>query len=202
MENQKSNKRIITLLIVIIIILSVLCVLFATGTISFNSNKANDDKINENFNDNNDDNTKNESNERIDIEILNLDKVDITEDSPNHNMRVSGTMRLSFEQDKFIAVVLSGFCIGTNGEKYMMTGPGSGVISYKDGDTTFRLVNTINSQTGDVIYSDGTVKKSIDINWKNVKIQSCTVKDMTAYTQESNGKTSIVTELNFEKEFK
>ena len=249
MENQKNNKEVIALLIVIIVILSSLCFLFATGTVSFNSNKANDDKLNENINDNNNNtknenindnnnntkneningdnnntknenindnnnntknenindnnnNMKNESNKKIDIEILSLDKVTITEDGPNHNMSVSGTMRLSFEQDEFIAVVLSGFCIGTNGEKYMMTGPGSGAISYKDGDTTFNLVNTINNQTGDVIYSDGTVKKSMDINWKNVKIQSCTVEAMTAYTLESNGKTSIVNELNFDKNFK
>ena len=38
MENQKNNKGVIALLIVIIVILSALCVLFATGTISFNSN--------------------------------------------------------------------------------------------------------------------------------------------------------------------
>lgn len=38
MENQKNNKRVIALLVVIIIILASLCVLFATGTISFKSN--------------------------------------------------------------------------------------------------------------------------------------------------------------------
>ena len=53
MENQKNNKGVITLLIVIIVILSALCVLFATGTISFNSNKVNDNDVNENINDNN-----------------------------------------------------------------------------------------------------------------------------------------------------
>lgn len=198
MENQKNNKGIIVLLIVIIVILSVLCILFATGTISFKSDKVNDNEVNENINDKTDNNTT----EKIDIEILSLDNVNITEESPNHNMSISGTMRLSFEQDKFIAVGLSGFCIGTNGEKYMMTGPGSGIISYKDGETTFALVNTINNQTGDVLYSDGTVKKSLDVDWKNVDIKSCTVEKMIAHTSESAGKTSIIKELNFEKEFK
>ncbi|MBE6156432.1 MAG: hypothetical protein E7161_01670 [Firmicutes bacterium] len=37
MENQKNNKGVIALLVVIIVILSILCVLFATGTISFKS---------------------------------------------------------------------------------------------------------------------------------------------------------------------
>lgn len=56
----KNNKVVIALLIVIIIILSALCVLFATGTISFNSNKVNDNEIKENVNDdtNNDNNSK------------------------------------------------------------------------------------------------------------------------------------------------
>ena len=41
MEGQRNNKGIIVLLVVIIIMLSVFCVLFATGTISFNSEKVN-----------------------------------------------------------------------------------------------------------------------------------------------------------------
>ena len=57
MESQKNNKGIITLLIIIIAILSVICILLATGTISFNSNKENNDidnnKTNQNIIDNN-----------------------------------------------------------------------------------------------------------------------------------------------------
>ncbi len=39
MEQEKSNKGVIILLIVLVIILAVLCVLFATGTISLNNNQ-------------------------------------------------------------------------------------------------------------------------------------------------------------------
>ena len=46
MENQKNNKGVIALLIVIIVILSTLCILFATDTISFNTNKENDNDRN------------------------------------------------------------------------------------------------------------------------------------------------------------
>ncbi|MBQ2873173.1 MAG: hypothetical protein IJE89_04175 [Bacilli bacterium] len=53
MENQKNNKGVIALLIVIIIILSVLCVLFATGTIDLKSNDANIIDTNQNVNNNN-----------------------------------------------------------------------------------------------------------------------------------------------------
>lgn len=47
MEKQNNNKGVVTLLILIIVILGTLCVLFATGTISFNTNKANDSDIND-----------------------------------------------------------------------------------------------------------------------------------------------------------
>ena len=50
MEKQNNNKGVIALLIVIIVILATCCVLFATGTISFNSNKVNNDELNENDN--------------------------------------------------------------------------------------------------------------------------------------------------------
>ena len=53
MENQKNSKVVIVLLIVIIVILSALCVLFATGTISFNLDKTNDSDVNENIKDKN-----------------------------------------------------------------------------------------------------------------------------------------------------
>ena len=56
MENKNYYNGIIILLIVIIVVLSVLCVLFATGTISFNSNKVNDDEIKENVNESNNNN--------------------------------------------------------------------------------------------------------------------------------------------------
>ena len=64
MENQKNNKGVIALLIVIIVILSVLCVLFATGTISFNSNDVDNNNVNENINNNNveNDDEENETN--------------------------------------------------------------------------------------------------------------------------------------------
>lgn len=47
---KESSKRIIILLIVIIVILSVLCILFATGTISFKSTKVNENVNNEDNN--------------------------------------------------------------------------------------------------------------------------------------------------------
>lgn len=53
MKNQKNNNGIIALFIVIIVILSILCILFATGIISFKSNNINNNESNKNINDNN-----------------------------------------------------------------------------------------------------------------------------------------------------
>ena len=66
MENQKNNRGVIALLIVIIVILSVLCILFATGTIIFNTNKVNDNNTNENVTDKDQNNQEENNNEKID----------------------------------------------------------------------------------------------------------------------------------------
>ena len=58
MEQEKNNKGVIVLLILIIIILAVLCVLFATGTISFKSNETANNQSSENTNTNEETNTK------------------------------------------------------------------------------------------------------------------------------------------------
>ena len=62
MENSKNNKGVIALLIVIIVILSALCVLFATGTISFKSNDVDNNKTNQNVTDNNNVETNDDEN--------------------------------------------------------------------------------------------------------------------------------------------
>lgn len=62
---KENNKEIIILLIVIIVILAVLCILFATGTISFKSNEINEENVNNNSNKNN---SVNESDDEKDID--------------------------------------------------------------------------------------------------------------------------------------
>ena len=62
---EKNNKTVIILLIIIIAILSALCVLFATGTISFKSNDTEVNNPNQSANKNNDSETKNITTEDI-----------------------------------------------------------------------------------------------------------------------------------------
>lgn len=56
---ERNNKGVIALLIVIIVILAALCILFATGTISFKSNDVDTNKPNDNVTDNNESNLLN-----------------------------------------------------------------------------------------------------------------------------------------------
>lgn len=53
MEKPNNNKGVIALLVVIIIILATLCILLATGTISFKSNDVDTNKPNDNITDSN-----------------------------------------------------------------------------------------------------------------------------------------------------
>lgn len=71
-NNNSSNKGVMVLLIVIIVILAVLCVLFATGTISFNTttNTTNDNQQNNNSNQNNVDENNQAMTETEAINIL------------------------------------------------------------------------------------------------------------------------------------
>lgn len=67
MEKQKNNKTVIILLIIIIAILSALCVLFATGTISFKSNDTEVNNPNQSANKNNDSDQNNNNSETKNI---------------------------------------------------------------------------------------------------------------------------------------
>ena len=62
MERKNNNKIIIVILLIIIFILTALCILFATGTISFKNNKDIQENINNNTNQDNANSSENESN--------------------------------------------------------------------------------------------------------------------------------------------
>lgn len=59
MENQQNNKGVIALLIVIIVLLLTLCILFATGTITFKFNDVDNNETNSNVGNKVEDNSNN-----------------------------------------------------------------------------------------------------------------------------------------------
>lgn len=122
MENQKNYKGVISLLIVIIIILSALCVLFATGTISFKSNDVANNETNENINDNNVENndennsiindTKEETADKYFYDVKDLNVKALPEyqvfGDISKNKNVVETVDFGFEKDYSAYLDLSG----------------------------------------------------------------------------------------------
>ena len=143
-------------------------------------------------------NVTEEENKDFSINILSIDDASIAVEGPNEHIWVKGKMKLSFKANDYIAVLLSGYCIGENGEKYAMHGPGSGAIGFHDGDTEFELVENIPQN---VLYNDGSEKSIDSVDWNSVNIKSCKVEKLIAYTTESGGFESIEKELNYEKSF-
>lgn len=148
MENQKNNKGVIALLIVIIVILLTLCILFATGKISFNSNDV-DNNVNENINDNNNiennDEEKNSSNQ-------NDNDVDNDNNLNNYIKTTSDKVKLNVTQDYMeyaeISIEEGNFVVTTS--KYKV-----------------EVVNNFVTETKDETYKG--VTKTFSINGEKVK---------------------------------
>lgn len=107
MENQKNNKRVIALLIVIIVILSVLCVLFATGTISFKSNDVYNDENNSIINDTKEETTDKYFYDVKDLNVKALPEYQVFGDI-SKNKNVVETVDFGFEKDYSAYLDLSG----------------------------------------------------------------------------------------------
>ena len=180
------NKFVIALLVIILIIVSALCILFTTGTLSL---KTNDEDVNS-FN------NKEESDDKVNINLL-IGNVSVSKDAPNTKILIDGTINLSYNNSKYVGVILSGYCLGTNNEKYHITGPADGrVFFHNDGNSRLTLTE---STSQNIEYIDGTFKEWSEIDWENVKIKYCKIDKMTAISNDD--KNNLETILNIEKNF-
>ena len=120
MENQKNNKGVIILLFVIILILLVLCILFATGTISFNSRiddnnnglsnenineENNNEKFDENINEENNNEKIDESNFLRETRITLVDEPNCTGNSSPLIANIESNGNISISQSKGAEVI-------------------------------------------------------------------------------------------------
>lgn len=186
MEQEKNKNGVIALLVVIIVILLALVVLLATGTISFKSSNTVDDTSSNNAT----------VNDKVDIN-LSINNVTVSKDAPNAKIFVDGTINLSYDSSKYAGVTLSGYCLGTNNEKYLINGPGDGrVLFHNDGNNNLTLTENVPQN---IEYSDGAVKAWSEIDWENVKIKYCKIEKMTAILNEGTNHPETV--LNIEKSF-
>ncbi len=186
MEQEKNKNGVIVLLVVVIVILLALVILLATGIISFKSDNTVDDTSNNNV----------VANDKVDID-LSINNATIAEEGPNAKIHVDGTINLSYDNNKYAGVTLSGYCLGSDNEKYLMNGPGDGrALFHNDGNNNLTLTENIPQN---IEYPDGTVKAWSDIDWKNVKIKYCKIEKMTAILNEGTDNPETV--LNVEKSF-
>ena len=193
-KKEKSENIIVALLVLIIIILLVLVSLLLTGTVIFKNGKI-DDTITKCKETSNTTDTKD-----ISISILSMEKPIINTETPNHVMRISGKMELSFDENKYSVVNIVGTCYGKDGEKYSIYGPSSGATSFHNGETKYTMVESIGNQD-DVIYPDGTKKEHKDIDWTKVEIKSCEIESLKAYSFAESDEILLTRKINYKKEF-
>lgn len=191
-----KNNKLIMFLICIIVLLSLLCILFATGTISFNSKDTHNSTEN-NYDVDNDSNGNEEyNNDDINIDIS-IGDVVVSKEAMNSNFIIlDGTINLSYDNTKYDGVALSGYCLGKDNEKYFIGGPRDGRALFHN-DENNKLSLSLDYKN--VEYSDGTNKSLTEINWDTVKIKYCKIDSMTVVS--NNYSNNSTREINFEKSF-
>lgn len=139
----------------------------------------------------------------VQAKILSIDSASISKDDSKNKLVVEGKMKLSFNEEKHYDVTIWGYCLGDEGEKYIIYGPDNEDRTYHDGNHKYTLVNTVNNEPGDVIYKDGTSKKFDDIPWNNVRIKHCKIEKIISYSKLKDNITVKTTKfLRYEEDIK
>lgn len=205
MDKQNNTKLIIALLILIIVILAVFCILFATGTISFNKNITNNNLENQSndTNNTNQDFTSIESlNELVKINNLSIEKQKASAfgGSENNMLAVPVSFDLYCSNSSLIAgVTLRGYCLDTDDNKYSIVGPLS-IMAYYCNSEEKKLPMYVN-QT----FDKNGVAHEVDWNptskWDTIDIKYCKVEKANIRLNDASEiETGI--DLNYEIEFK
>ena len=142
---------------------------------------------------------KSDSNDKDDKDIdfkMTLGDVSINLNGVNTKLSLDGTLDLSYDSNKYLGASISGYCLGTNNEKYLIHGPGDGATLYYNGNN-IKLMFTENVPQN-VEYTDGTVKDISQVDWNNVKIKYCKVDKIVLTSNDNN---NLEKEVNIEKNF-
>jgi hypothetical protein len=186
MEQKKKKNGVNLLLIFIIVILALLCVLFATGTVSFKSNEiTNEDKNVDSWN------------SVVTVKSFEIDSAKVV-NAPNYHMAVDGKFVLEGNYDDYLNVAFYGYCFDVDNNKYNIMAPSIG-HKYDIGENRLDASEMLEYDYGKQydIYTDNSDKKE----WKEIKFKSCYFNKMTT-TLSKNGKTFQISEdINFDKTF-
>lgn len=186
MEQEKNNKGVIVLLIVLVVILAVLCVLFATGTVSFKSNEiANEDKNVDSWN------------SVVTVKSFEIDSAKVV-NAPNYHMAVDGKFVLEGNYDDYLNVAFYGYCFDVDNNKYNIMAPSIG-HKYDIGENRLDASEMLEYDYGKQydIYTDNSDKKE----WKEIKFKSCYFNRMTTTVLKNGKSLQLSEEINFNKTF-
>ena len=190
MESQKSYKGVIALLIIIIIVLSALCILFATGTISFKSSNV-------------DNNETNEQNliETVKITNFTFGKPYVTGlggSIVNNTLVIDTKVNLECSDENVIGIQLSGYCLDTKNNKYVMEGP-VGVMSFYC-DNNLSHVDSGMMKAQQIFDANGNEVDTTNIKWEEIEIKYCKI-DKAKYLGSDYNILLFEKELNYEKSY-
>lgn len=195
MEQEKNKNGLIILLAVLVVILTVLCVLFATGTISFKSQNETTENTNKGV-------TSIESlNNLVKITNLSIEKPSASAfgGSENNMLAVPVSFDLNCSNSSLIAgVTLKGYCLDTNDNKYSIVGPLSIMAYYCDSDE--KKISMYVNQTYDKDGIPHEVDWKPTNKWDNIDIKYCKIEKANVRLSDAS---EIVTgiDINYEKEF-
>lgn len=148
--------------------------MFATGTISFNSNKVNDNDTNKN-----ETNINNEQNLIDTVKITNF-----TFGKPYaggfggggiNTLVIDTNINLDCSNDAIVGIRLSGYCLDTEDNKYVMGGPVGVMAFYCDNNASH--VDSGHMISGQVFDSNGNEVDTNNIKWLEKEIKYCKVDE-------------------------
>ena len=174
MEETQNKSKLLFILLALIIL--VIIVLIITRVIIFNQDRTPADGFG------------------IDIFIEN---VNVYNDSPNTKLLLEGEIYLSYDTSIYKGITLSGYCLGSNNEKYFIEGPGDGRTLFQNDDNTNLSLTEIVEQK--IEYPDGTTKNWADVDWSQVTIKYCKIDKITSILQKSTDTPETMIEV--EKKF-
>ena len=195
MEQEKSKNTLIAVLICIIILLVIVCILLASGTINLKGKEEVDNTTKPNTTDT----TK--TKEPLKITNLSFSKpwVGNLHGSSINTLIITVTANIDCTDDTYAGVIVSGYCLDKNDNKYFFEGPEGVMAIYCDNNENHQ--NAYSLELTKVLDNNGKEVNTDNIDYKNIEIKYCKIDNATVISTDGSSLNTPI-EINYEKEFK
>lgn len=193
MENN-NKKNNISSIIIVFLALVIIILSFIVYKLKIDNKKLENNNINVNINETSDEEfpiSNDINNMNLKINELTIDNVEIKPNGVNTHINITGIINLSFNEEEIEGVSISGYCIGKNDEKYIISGPSDGRALFHSGSSNLSLSES------KILNSNGEEESINSVDWNKVIIESCNLDKLKV-----SGKTSIniiEKDINYEK---